>query len=130
MTRTLSSSPPPSSPPPSIPSPRSPSPPSPSPHHAHLPHKNKNKKVVWRLYLSHFLSTWNSRTFEFGAVLFLAQTFVGTLTYASVYALVRSLAAVTLSSWVGQRLDRVDRLVAVRHSIGERHCIQYRLLIG
>jgi iron-regulated transporter 1 len=56
--------------------------------------------------------------FEFGAVLFLASIFPGTLLYASIYALVRSLAAVALSSWLGAKVDSADRLVALRHSIG------------
>lgn len=56
--------------------------------------------------------------FEFGAVLFLASIFQGTLLYSSVYALVRSLAAVVLSSWLGSVVDRASRLRAVRQSIG------------
>ncbi|BCR88752.1 putative iron-regulated transporter [Aspergillus chevalieri] len=76
-----------------------------------------SKRVLVRLYISHFLSTWNSRMFEFGAVLFLASIFKGTLLYASVYALVRSLAAVVCSSWLGSVVDRASRLGAVRQSI-------------
>jgi len=76
------------------------------------------RPVLLRLYLSHALSTWHSRMFEFGAVLFLASIVPGTVHYASIYALVRSLAAVALSAWLGDRVDRADRLVAVRHSIG------------
>ncbi|KAH1438002.1 hypothetical protein KXX32_009600 [Aspergillus fumigatus] len=55
--------------------------------------------------------------FEFGAVLFLASIFQGTLLYASIYALVRSASAVVLSSWLGSKMDRSNRLVAIRHSI-------------
>ncbi|KFY71732.1 hypothetical protein V498_10133, partial [Pseudogymnoascus sp. VKM F-4517 (FW-2822)] len=36
-------------------------------------------RVTNRLYISHFLSTWNSRVFEFGAALYLASIFPGTL---------------------------------------------------
>ncbi|KAL3460353.1 Ferroporti-1 [Aspergillus heterothallicus] len=75
------------------------------------------KRVLIRLYISHFLSTWNSRMFEFGAVVFLASIYPGTLLYASVYALSRSLFAVALSSWLGAMVDRLDRLSAIRHSI-------------
>ena len=77
--------------------------------------------VLRRLYLSHFLSTWNSRTFEFAAVLFLATAttaFRGTLTYASVYALVRGVAAVAMAPYVGGLMDRADRLEGIRASIG------------
>ncbi|KAL3432626.1 Ferroporti-1 [Aspergillus tetrazonus] len=76
-----------------------------------------SNRVLLRLYTSHFLSTWNSRMFEFGAVVFLASIFPGTLLYASVYALVRSLFAVLFSSWLGSLVDRTDRLSAIRHSI-------------
>lgn len=83
-----------------------------------LPSPTPPKQVLTRLYISHWLSTWNSRMFEFGAVLFLASIFPGTLLYASVYALVRSLAAVVLSSWLGSVADRASRLKLIRQSIG------------
>ncbi|KAF4975832.1 hypothetical protein FZEAL_7451 [Fusarium zealandicum] len=70
-----------------------------------------------RLYVSHTLSTWNSRVFEFGSVLYLASIFPGTLLPLSVYAMARGAAAIALSSWVGQYIDREDRLKAVRLSI-------------
>ncbi|OCK95275.1 uncharacterized protein K441DRAFT_658669 [Cenococcum geophilum 1.58] len=79
--------------------------------------KKSNRNVLLRLYISHTLSTWNSRTFEFGAVIFLAAIFPGTLFYASCYALFRSAAAALLSSWVGGLVDRTHRLALVRQSI-------------
>lgn len=57
--------------------------------------------------------------FEFGAVLFLASIFEGTLLYASIYALLRSLAAIVLSSWLGSLVDRSNRLGVLRKSIGK-----------
>lgn len=76
-------------------------------------------RIARRLYLSHALSTWNSRMFEFGAVLFLAGNFPGTLFYASFYALIRALCAAILSSWVGGQMDKSHRLKAIRQSISE-----------
>lgn len=77
-----------------------------------------NTNILPRLYLSHTLSTWNARTFEFAAVLFLASAFPGTLLYASAYALVRAAAAAALAGWVvGGVVDGADRLVAVRASV-------------
>ncbi|KAF2662520.1 hypothetical protein K491DRAFT_686399 [Lophiostoma macrostomum CBS 122681] len=73
--------------------------------------------VVWRLYLSHILSTWNARTFEFGAVIFLSYVFPGTLFYASCYALFRSAAAAVFSPWLGGLIDRTQRLKFVRWTI-------------
>ncbi|KAI9150126.1 Solute carrier family 40 member 1 [Paramyrothecium foliicola] len=74
-------------------------------------------RIARRLYLSHFLSTWNSRVFEFGAVLYLAEIFPGTLLPMSVYALVRGLAALTFASAVGHYIDTGNRLKVVRTSI-------------
>jgi iron-regulated transporter 1 len=76
-----------------------------------------NKNLVRRLYVSHMLSTWNARTFEFGAVIFLAAVFPGTLFFASCYALCRAAAAAVLGSWVGGLVDRNERLEVVRASI-------------
>ena len=78
-----------------------------------------SQSIVARLYVSHFLSTWNSRVFEFGAVLYLATIFPGTLMPISVYAVSRGLAAVLLSPLVGNYIDVGNRLQVVRLSIGE-----------
>lgn len=75
--------------------------------------------ITRRLYLSHFLSTWNSRSFEFGAVLFLAAIFPATLLPLSIYALVRSASAIVLAPVIGRAVDRGGRLPVVRFSIGE-----------
>ncbi|ESU11014.1 hypothetical protein FGSG_05096 [Fusarium graminearum PH-1] len=66
-----------------------------------------------RLYVSHTLSTWNSRVFEFGSVLYLASIFPGTLMPLAVYSMIRGAAAIALSSWVGSYIDRNDRLKTV-----------------
>lgn len=76
------------------------------------------------LYVSHFISTWNSRGFEFGAVLFLARIYPGTLLPVSIYALCRSLAAIIFSSAIGNYIDRSNRLQVVRVSItGQRSAV-------
>ncbi|KAJ8607675.1 hypothetical protein MRB53_040138 [Persea americana] len=73
------------------------------------------------LYVSHFISTWNSRGFEFGAVLFLASIYPGTLLPMSVYALLRAAAAIVFSPVLGEYIDRHDRLSVIRVSIvGQR----------
>lgn len=83
------------------------------------PRDEVSKELANRLYLSHFLSTWNSRVFEFGAVLYLATIYPGTLLPMSVYALSRGLAAIILASAVGHYVDVTNRLKVVRLSIGE-----------
>jgi solute carrier family 40 (iron-regulated transporter), member 1 len=72
-----------------------------------------------QLYVSHFLSTWNVRGFEFGAVLFLATIFPGTLLPMSIYALVRAASAILLSPVVGRYIDSRGRLEVIRVSIGK-----------
>ena len=73
------------------------------------------------LYTSHFLSTWNSRAFEFGSFLFLATVYPQTLLPASIYALARAGSAAVFSSQIGRFIDRAERLHAVRLSIiGQR----------
>ncbi|KAI9652206.1 MAG: hypothetical protein M1829_001815 [Trizodia sp. TS-e1964] len=74
-------------------------------------------RVATRLYISHLLSTWNSRVFEFGAVLYLASIFPGSLLPMSIYALSRSAAAILFSPAIGQYIDRGNRLHVVRLSI-------------
>ena len=74
--------------------------------------------IKQRLYVSHFLSTWNSRVFEFGAVLYLANVFPNTLLPMSTYALTRSAVAILLSPAIGQYIDTGNRLQVVRLSIG------------
>ena len=75
--------------------------------------------ITRRLYISHFISTWNSRSFEFGAVLFLASIFPLTLLPLSIYALVRSASAILFAPMTGRAIDRRSRLPVVRFSIGK-----------
>ncbi|KAI4728647.1 hypothetical protein E4T49_03604 [Aureobasidium sp. EXF-10728] len=74
-----------------------------------------------KLYTSHFLSAWNSRLFEFGAVLFISTIFPGTLFPASIYALTRSASVVIFSTLIGRLIDRSERMYLIRLSIvGQR----------
>ncbi|KAH8890403.1 hypothetical protein GQ53DRAFT_721636 [Thozetella sp. PMI_491] len=75
------------------------------------------KHIAYRLYTSHFLSTWNSRVFEFGAVLYLAAIFPGTLLPMSLYAFGRGLSAIIFAPAVGRYIDIGNRLQVVRVSI-------------
>lgn len=92
-----------------------------APSHAPTP---TSKSITVRLCISHFLSAWNSRLFEFGSVLFIASIYPGTLLPVSIYALVRAAAAIIFSPAVGAVVDGADRLSVVRASIvGERVAI-------
>jgi hypothetical protein len=87
----------------------------------HPPDHRVPASIARRLYLSHFLSTWNSRVFEFGAVLYIATIFPGTLMPMSVYAFVRGLSAIAFAPAVGLYIDTGNRLQVVRVSIGRSY---------
>lgn len=74
--------------------------------------------VQQKLYISHFLSTWNSRIFEFGAVLFISAIYPDTLFPVSLYAVVRALSAIVCAPAIGNYIDKRGRLDVVRKSIG------------
>ena len=90
--------------------------------HDQQDHNSDNHgSVVNYFCVSHFLSAWNSRFFEFGSVLFLASIYPNSLMPVSVYALARALSAITFSPTVGLWVDKSDRLAVVRSSIiGQR----------
>ncbi|EIN12945.1 hypothetical protein PUNSTDRAFT_82439 [Punctularia strigosozonata HHB-11173 SS5] len=96
----------------------------------------QSQHIARRLYISHFFSTWNSRLFEFGAVLFLAAVYPDTLLPASIYALVRAGAAIIICPVLGRYVDTGDRLQVVRFSIlGQRastilSCLGFLLLVS
>lgn len=79
------------------------------------------RSIALRLYVSHFLSTWNSRLFEFGAALFLTSVFPGTLLPVSIYSLVRNAGYIVFAQPLGAWINKGNRLNVVRVSIvGQR----------
>lgn len=79
------------------------------------------RSLALRLYVSHFLSTWNSRLFEFGAALFLTFIFPGTLLPVSIYSLVRNAGYIIFAQPVGNWINKGNRLNLIRTSIiGQR----------
>lgn len=79
------------------------------------------RSLALRLYVSHFLSTWNSRVFEFGAALFLTSIYPGTLLPVSIYSLVRNAGYIIFAQPVGNWINKGNRLNLIRASIiGQR----------
>ncbi|KAF7895357.1 hypothetical protein EAF00_007171 [Botryotinia globosa] len=79
---------------------------------------NLNKTQAWALYLSHFFSTWNGRSYEFAAIIFTANAWPDTLVVASVRGIVRTLASICFSSHVGRWVDtNPDRLKTLSTTI-------------
>ncbi|KAK6524814.1 hypothetical protein TWF281_011712 [Arthrobotrys megalospora] len=70
------------------------------------------------LYVSHFLSTWNARTYEFAAVVFTVEAFPNTLLPASISGIAQCLAAILFSPSVGTWADRSpSRLSSLKTTI-------------
>ncbi|KAK0723121.1 Ferroporti-1 [Lasiosphaeria miniovina] len=62
--------------------------------------------LLWRLYASHFLSTWNMRSYEFTVILLFAQAYPNTLLPTSVRGVLTNGAALLLSPSIGRCVDR------------------------
>ena len=83
-------------------------------------HIIREEHLKLRLYISHFLSTWNSRTFEFATLLVVARLFQETLLPVSIYALFRAGSAICFAPFIGRYVDYGDRLKVVRFSISRQ----------
>ncbi|KAI5862711.1 hypothetical protein GGS23DRAFT_571444 [Durotheca rogersii] len=69
------------------------------------------RSQAWNLYLSHALSTWNARGYEFATILFTAAAYPDTLTAAALRMIIVYFAMILLSSSVGHWVERSpDRL--------------------
>ncbi|MCJ1387491.1 hypothetical protein MMC18_000334 [Xylographa bjoerkii] len=69
-------------------------------------YRSMTRSDAWSLYVSHALSTWNARSYEFAAILFTAAAFPDTLLASSIRGLCNTVAALCLSSWIGRWIDR------------------------
>ena len=90
--------------------------------------EDQNRREVHlkrRLYISHFLSTWNSRTFEFATILVVARLFQETLLPVSIYALFRAGSAICFAPFIGRYVDCGDRLKTVRFSISMNYYMSW-----
>ncbi|KAL1914477.1 uncharacterized protein VTP21DRAFT_8860 [Calcarisporiella thermophila] len=73
--------------------------------------------TLLRLYISHFLSTWGDRLYEFAVYLFIQAAFPTTLLPVSAYGFVTTAFAALLSPSVGHYVDKISRFSVVRTSI-------------
>jgi iron-regulated transporter 1 len=67
-----------------------------------------------RLYISHFLTSWTDRVFEFSCFLLIADIFKTSLLLASIYGFATTITAILLSNYVGRLNDVTPRLHFVR----------------
>lgn len=67
-----------------------------------------------KLYVSHFLTSWTDRVFEFACYLFIGDIFKTSLLLASIYGFSTTISAIIWSNWVGRMADSTSRLLFVR----------------
>ncbi|KIX94121.1 uncharacterized protein Z520_10147 [Fonsecaea multimorphosa CBS 102226] len=71
--------------------------------HAHDDDLTRAK--AWCLYLSHFLSMWNSRTYEYAAILFIQAAFPGNLLPSAINGIAETVCVIVSSSAMGRWVD-------------------------
>ena len=76
-------------------------------------------EILLNLYIIQSLTSWSIRMSDYCIAIFLAASFPNTLFYISIYAFVRSFAAVIFSSTIGSLMDRTNRLVGLQWAIGK-----------
>ncbi|KAG0037443.1 hypothetical protein BGZ82_002493 [Podila clonocystis] len=67
-----------------------------------------------KLYLSHLLTSWVDRSFEFASYLLISKVYTHSLLQASVYGLSTTLAALLLSNRIGNWINILSRLNTYR----------------
>lgn len=70
-----------------------------------------------RLYISHFLSTWNARQFEFAVTLLLLDVFPNTLRWTGIFGFCTTIAAIIASSSIGNLANSTGRLRMMQFTI-------------
>ncbi|KAI9730582.1 MAG: hypothetical protein M1834_005823 [Cirrosporium novae-zelandiae] len=78
---------------------------------------------AWNLYTSHFLSTWNARTYEFAAILFTASAYPDTLLASSIRGIIITLSSLCFSPVIGKWIDdSPSRLKTLLSTISVNRC--------
>nr|XP_045601308.1 solute carrier family 40 member 1-like isoform X1 [Procambarus clarkii]XP_045601309.1 solute carrier family 40 member 1-like isoform X1 [Procambarus clarkii] len=73
--------------------------------------------ATFKVYVSHFLSSWGDRMWMFAGGLFLLEITPGSLRLAAVYGAALALTIIILGSPVGRWVDRTSRLTAAQLSL-------------
>ncbi|KAH8895155.1 hypothetical protein GQ53DRAFT_762499 [Thozetella sp. PMI_491] len=83
------------------------------------------KGLLWRLYISHFLSTWNMRSYEFTVILLFAEAYPESLLATSLRGVVTNGATFLFSPAIGAWVDRnASRFYTMKITIAlQRACI-------
>ncbi|KAF9571744.1 hypothetical protein EC968_000190 [Mortierella alpina] len=71
-------------------------------------------RVCHKLYISHFLTSWVDRSFEFASYLLIAKVFTSSLLQSSLYGLITTLAALVFSNRIGNWINILSRIQTYR----------------
>ncbi|KAI7873319.1 hypothetical protein K492DRAFT_139060, partial [Lichtheimia hyalospora FSU 10163] len=66
------------------------------------------------LYISHFLTSWTDRFYEFASYLFIIEIFKESLLLPSIYGFIVTISAIMFSNYVGKYVDIIERLKIIR----------------
>lgn len=66
------------------------------------------------LYISHFLTSWTDRFYEFASYLFIIEIFKKSLLLPSIYGFILTICAIIFSNYVGKYVDIMERLKIIR----------------
>lgn len=66
------------------------------------------------LYISHFLTSWTERFYEFASYLFIIEIFKKSLLLPSIYGFVVTISAIIFSNYIGKYVDIIERLKILR----------------
>jgi solute carrier family 40 (iron-regulated transporter), member 1 len=78
---------------------------------------NLKTNDLLKLYISHFLTSWNNRLYEFASYLFIIEIFPKSLLYISIYGFCTTLSAIIFSNKIGNWIDIEFRLKVIRITI-------------
>jgi len=76
--------------------------------------------LLWRLYISHFLSTWNMRSYEFTVILLFAKAYPNSLLPTSIRGVLTNGATLLLSPSIGRWVD---------HNAARFHTMKVTILV-
>ncbi|GAP82642.1 putative solute carrier family 40 (iron-regulated transporter) protein [Rosellinia necatrix] len=83
---------------------------------------------AFNLYLSHALSTWNARGYEFAAILFTAAAYPDTLVAAALRMIIIYIAMIVFSSFVGHWVERSPS--RLRTLLSTIYCNRASVILG
>ncbi len=76
--------------------------------------KKGSMKIPWKIYASRALSAWGDRLWSFGAGIFMVELAPENLRLVSIYGLVLSVSVIVFGAWIGNWIDKSQRLTSAK----------------